>query len=282
MISKPIEKYLKRADELEIFPAAAERIREIVEREDTSLTELEQAVSLDPTLCVQIVKLANSPFYGMRREVASLRQALFVLGFNATQDLALALALMALGRSERPLSRKLWRHSLRMAVASQMVAHSVGRPDSEAFLSGLLHDLGKFVFLELDEERYAPILEENFNNPEPLLEAEKNLFAFNHGAFTGACLERWDLPDRICIAVRYHHDVETMTPSALGTSYRPAAVIWLANQLEHRMARKQPEDEIAFELSETQQAVTLGVTEKHLKSVADDLDLAVRRLALPS
>jgi HD-like signal output (HDOD) protein len=280
METQSIEASLRLAEDLDVFPEAALRIRQIVDRDDTSLTDLEQAVSLDPTLCGQIVKLANSPFFGVSREVASLRQALLVLGFDTTRDLALALAVMALCRSPRKLCHDLWQHSVRTAVAAELVARRVGRDGSEAFLCGMLHDLGKLIFLELNYEAYGRVLEKHFDHETVLVDAEKAIFSFDHAAFSGACLERWELPDRICEGVRHHHDVVKMAEGALGTAYRPAAVIHIGDAIVHALARHDVPENIADRVLREPPAGVIGLTREAVLAVAQDLDQQVAEVGL--
>ena len=280
MVSQSIVDFLQQADELELFPSAAVRIREIVENEETSLLDLEQAVALDPLLSAQVVKLANSPFYGMRREVASLSQALFVLGFDTTRDIALALALMSMGNSARPLNRLVWHHSLRTAIVAQALGKATQRSGGEAFLAALVHDLGKFVFLALKEETYAPVLERHLHQPDILVDAEVALFSFDHSAFAAACLERWELPDRLCRAVRHHHDVARLTPNALDSAYQPAALIWLADSIAHGFVDEENQTQTCETLAKSLPARELGLDAKTLAECGQDIDSAVRELGL--
>lgn len=280
MISQSIREFLDQADELELFPSAAVRIREIVENDETSLLDLEQAVSLDPLLSAQVVKLANSPFYGMRREVASLNQALFVLGFDTTRDIALALALISMGNSDRPLNRLVWDHSLRTAVVAQALGKAARRSGGEAFLAALVHDLGKFVFLALKEETYAPVLERHLHEPDVLIDAEEALFSFDHAAFAAACLERWELPDRLCQAVRHHHDVARLSPDALDSAYQPASLVWLADSISRASPDPEKRERTCAVLANSLPAKILGLNAAALAEAGQDIDRAVHELGL--
>ena len=158
MVNTDIERTLRRADELAMFPRVAEIVRQVVDDPSTSLVDLERAVAMDTTLSAQVLKLANSAFFGLQRDVASLRQALLVLGFRATRDLTLGLAAMSVGRGEEPVRYMIWQKSMRSAVAARVIAPAAGWDRGEAFVAGLLHDIGQLVLLELHPNLYFALL----------------------------------------------------------------------------------------------------------------------------
>ena len=224
-----LRRMLERATELQLFPVAAERVRVLASRSDTSLADLEKAVSVDPALSAQVLKIANSPFFSMPRAVGDLRQALLLLGFQATRDLALALAVMTLAKGPKAGGSGLWEHSVRVGVGARLFGEEFGSTDSrDLFVAGLLHDLGKLIMLHLDPDRFArtqrPIDEES-------LPAERDAYGFEHARLGAACLRHWDLPESIWSAVLHHHDPDFVVEHLETTEGRSAAAVWLANQL---------------------------------------------------
>lgn len=223
---------MDRADELGVFPAVATRVMRIADSPTSSILDLEAAVSSDPTLSGQVLKVANSGFFGLKRQVSSVQDALLILGFDSTRDLAVAVSLASLGRSAKRGRRALWQHSLRTSVVAQQVAERIPNLRArDVFVVGLMHDLGKLILLELDEERYAPLLP--LSDAE-LLQGEREAFGFDHAALGAACLERWSLPDRMVHAVRGHHDVP-FEGRGLGREEGAleAAAVGTANALVH-------------------------------------------------
>ena len=225
MPASAIEQALQRAETVRLFPSAAMRIQSVATDSRSSLADLERAVALDAALAALLLKLANSAYYGMPRGVATLRQAIQVLGFRATQDLALALALLSLGHSAHPLRKELTRHSMRTGAAAQSLARSSRSADpGEAFVAGLVHDIGALLMLELWPGQSEAIL--RAQEPDRRLGAEHAAFGFDHALLGAACLERWSLPPSICAAVRGHHDSEPPAASGL------ASAVWMANALD--------------------------------------------------
>jgi HD-like signal output (HDOD) protein len=263
---------LARADDLAVFPPAAVRILRVVDDPRTNLVDLEKAVSLDPVLTAQVLKVANSAYFGLARTVGSLRQALFVLGFRTVRSMALSLAAMTMGASEGPWRRRVWRRSIRTCHAMRHLGTHVDWDDyAEPFAVGLLHKIGMLLLLVLEEETYIDMLERmRWGSPE-LLEKEAHFFGFDHILLGGACLERWNLPEEVCLAVRHQEN-----PDALAGQEDPqllARMLWIATRLERRLSTQEGADSIGEALAATPVAQQMGLSVAALINIA----VAVRR-----
>jgi HD-like signal output (HDOD) protein len=250
---------LARADDLGVFPPAAVRILRVVDDPRTNLVDLEKAVSLDPVLTAQVLKVANSAYFGLARTVGSLRQALFVLGFRTVRSMALSLAAMTMGATEGPWRRRVWRRSIRTCHAMRHLGTHVDWDDySEPFAVGLLHKMGMLLLLILEEKPYVDMLErQRWGSPE-LLEAEAHFFGFDHIHLGAACLERWNLPEEVCRAVRHQEDPDTLSNP---DTRLLAQMLWLATRLEARISTQEGSDTIAEALASTpvSKQLNLGV-----------------------
>ena len=226
-----LERAVDCAEKLSVFPKSAIKIREVVSSAESSFEDLERAVSLDPTLSAQILKVANSPYFGVSRQIVRLRQALVLIGYEATRDMALALSLLALAHRQNSSARQLWRHSLSAALAARILGDAAAPEISgEAFVAGLLHDLGKPI-AGLIYQRSPPELVWEGISTKASLDTERSVFGFDHAELGAACLERWNLPESICVAIRYHHQphaVEAQSETGLLTR-----LLALANEAAH-------------------------------------------------
>ena len=145
-----------------------------------------------------------------------------MLGFAATRDLALALALDALGSSQHPLRGRLREHAFRGAVAAQTIA-SCSRGavrGGDAFIAALMRDLGRVLLLEVYGDPYAALEARETD----LLASERQRYGVDHAELGAACLLRWGLPEATCAAISAHHD-----PSGAGPL---GAVVSLADAVE--------------------------------------------------
>ncbi len=268
-VENEIEELLVRAEELEVFPAAALRIRQVADSPHSSLLDLEEAVSSDPTLSAQILKVANSPFFGLRREVSTVQRALFVLGFRATRDMALTLAMLSLGRKEDAVKGEVSRHCQRVGVAAQCIASTADDLDArELFLTGMLHDLGKLILLAVDADRARDLYGPEGGVGDDLVTSEREIFGFDHAHLGAACLEQWNLPVSTFSAVRGHHSLEAIRAG----EPLSASIIWLADAVDHGIARERQSSEVAETLCESEACRIAGfggLVEERLVEVVD-------------
>lgn len=249
---------LARADDLAVFPPAAVRILRVVDDPRTNLVDLEKAVSLDPVLTAQVLKVANSAYFGLARTVGSLRQALFVLGFRTVRNMALSLAAMTMGATEGPWRGRVWRRSIRSCHAMRHLGDHVDWDDfAEPFAVGLLHKMGMLLLLVLEEKTYIDLLERHkWGSPE-LLKAEAHFFGFDHVQLGAACLQRWNLPDEVCLAVRHQEEPDAIQGD--DSALMLARMLWLSTRLERRLATQEGADTIAESMVTTPVAQQLGL-----------------------
>ncbi len=221
------------AENLGMFPEIARRIQQLTFKKMSSIRDLESIVSRDVALTARILRLANSPHYGGRRTVTALRHALVAIGYVDAVQVSLALA-MTSALVRHPKSHTVMAHSARTAViARELARHTRALEPPEAFVAGMLHDLGKVVLLEAIGQSYADVLERpGLTEPERLV-AERKVARVDHAVLGEQCLKRWRFSCGTTLAVRNHHQPE-MT---VGLEGRPAfcadALIALADWVEH-------------------------------------------------
>lgn len=219
---------LDHLDEVRVFPDIAVRINEVIRRPGSGIREIADAVCMDPVLSGRLLKVANSPFYALPRPASSVERAVQIIGLHATRDLALALAMSSVGTGRSEDAGDVWIHSLYTAVAMRNMARYVrGLDRDEAFVAGLLHDLGVMLWLAVEEDVYLPIHRRFSTQGAMLVRAEKTIFGFDHGELGAACLRRWRLADGLIAAVATHHSACTPT----STSNKTLVALHLASDL---------------------------------------------------
>lgn len=239
-----LEDVITTAESLDVFPAAAAKIRTTADDPDSSLLDLEEAVSADPAVSALVLRVANSAFFGLSRTVGTLRDALFILGFRATRDLALSIALMATARGGGPLRQAVWSDAIRTAATSRLLSRDLKVvDDAESFVAGLLQDVGILVLLKVDKEHYEPVLRMFQAHDNDLVTAERSRYGFDHAELGGACLEKWQIPGAISHAVRYHHLAEQGIDKIPEAARAPAGLLHLAHRAQRmsKAGRKRPE-----------------------------------------
>ncbi len=199
----------KEASRLPPLPEAVQRVLALTASSKASAQEVAQAVATDQVLAGKVLRLANSAYYGLPRQVASVQQAVVVLGFGAIRQMIMAAGIH--GLVQGPVSGyfmgkgDLWRHSLAAAWASGLLAQKAGLSQEEAFTAGLMHDLGKLVLAKFLGTRYEQAVHLTRGEKMSFLEAERQLFNTDHAKVGGQVAAAWNLPPKLARAICGHH-----------------------------------------------------------------------------
>lgn len=200
------EELLERVNRLPVFPAVALRALELVFQPDSSLFQIEKLVSADQVLAGQIIKVANSSLYSPGSRISTIRQALAHLGLEASFRVVAGTVFQPLFVSAN--LHGLWRHSLDICQLAERLARHSGRVRAEeAYLAGLVHDVGRLALQKCAREdviAYTRLLE---GGCEPVF-AEAVLCGFDHGVGGGDVLRLWSFPEHLIVAVENHHQPE--------------------------------------------------------------------------
>ncbi len=207
---------IQEINHIATLPEVTLRIVELVEDPSSTAQDLQRMISNDPALCSRILKVVNSAFYGLPGQVASIDRAIVLLGLNAVKNIAVAASLVKLFRGgelgQAFSARELWSHSIAVATAARQIATkiSMGLPD-EAFLAGLMHDLGVVVELQYDRQKLLKVVEMLGVNSggaplRDMMEAEREIFGADHQSFGEALARKWKFPKSLAMAAGHHHD----------------------------------------------------------------------------
>ena len=203
--------------------AVASRIVQQASLDDPDLGLLARLIELDPALTVAVLRLVNSPFFGMSRRVGTVSDAIMVLGMATVRRVAIASAvaqpLQQLGL-KRSLVQAMWRKAIAGAVLATRLLD--GHADSQlAFTAGVLQDIGRLDLHLRDPEAYATL---EALSGQALCTAEQAAFGHSHADAGAALAEAWALPQAIVDAIGQHH-----RPAALAPAGPAAQAVWLAS-----------------------------------------------------
>jgi HD-like signal output (HDOD) protein len=244
MTAKTAEEFVLSAKELPVMPPVATEVIRKAEDPDTDLKVLAAVIARDASLAVRVLKIANSSFYSMPRKVETLQQAIVLLGYSTLRSVVVAASMKDVFARFGLAERLLWEHAVAAGVAGAVIARSVsGFSRDEAFLSGLVHDVGKLVMYSQADAQYQRVVEEVYANERPAIEAEREVFGFDHAEVGFHLLRRWKLADRMSSAVGAHHDLSL----AQAEGSKPlAALLQVADLICHRegAGRRKPAPEI--------------------------------------
>ncbi len=206
-----IDALKKMVQEIPPLPDLVLRLLAMCRDPEIPPRDIVEVIKLDPAITMKVLRLCNSPFYGLPRKVTSLQEALVYLGTDALVNFVLAGCLSNFCGQENKgyglQKGELWRHAVGVAICSQKVAeHSDPRLSGSAFTCGLLHDIGKIIMNSFVAEAFRKMILMVENDGYSFLEAEKLVLGYTHPEAGGDIAEYWNLPSEIVESIRYHHD----------------------------------------------------------------------------
>jgi putative nucleotidyltransferase with HDIG domain len=234
---------LQRFDSLPMIPQSFLKISELLRKEDFHQRELLEVITRDMTLSAEVLRIANSAFFGSRTKIASLEAALNLLGVSSLKNIVIFAELF---KQPTGLSKKLfdvnqqWEHAVGVANITVLLSKKLGLPAEDrdaAFSAGLLHDVGKIVLAKMKPQDYKKALELAETLDAPVYEAELALFGISHDEVGAHLLEAWGFPLSIVEAVGYHHH----ELSACCSKLSPLSIVAVANSIYNGVTAEQEE-----------------------------------------
>jgi putative nucleotidyltransferase with HDIG domain len=228
---------MNRVREISSLPEVTTRIVEVVEDPKSTAQDMHEIVRHDPALAAKVLKVVNSAFYGLPSQIASLDRAIVMLGLSAVKNIALAASLSRLFRpgsiSARFASRDLWTHCVAVGVCTRLLAQASFGHVEEAFVAGLVHDMGLLVEFQLFPEKLKAVAERCEAQPQDFRASERELIGGDHQAFGAALASKWKFPPGLRCAISRHHDPENLKPELRRTvtAVRLADTICCHNEL---------------------------------------------------
>lgn len=206
--NEALETLFQRLSELSSLPSIALRIIEAAVDEHTDAEDLRQLIERDPALAARIIRIVNSSFYGLRQEVADLRSAISLLGTKQIRNVAIT---VFVSRQFTPTSNKdsldrnqLWNHSMAVGAVARLFAKTLknAEPD-EAYLAGLLHDMGLLI-VDQHLARHVPRIRTTMSEGASLHEAVEQILTFDPSQLGAYVAWRSKFPSRLVSSIEYH------------------------------------------------------------------------------
>ncbi|MGC8490682.1 MAG: HDOD domain-containing protein [Syntrophobacteraceae bacterium] len=258
------ERIARVIGDLPAMPHIAAQLLDKLSCEDTSPREINQLITKDQALAARVLKLANSPFYGASRSIATLNDALLFMGFDSIRSLILTTVLKSM-YSRVGLAEKLfWEHSVGCGLAARKIADEVRylRRD-EAYLAGLMHDVGKAALFWHAPGLMREVIRDVLNDGLDFLEAEQRRFGFTHAQIGGSVAHAWCFVASIEEAIAGHHHTE-QSGSTLELTHLVSAADSICHKLSVGPIRKPDLD-----LNEVKSIKALGLTPDRVAKILE-------------
>ncbi len=211
-----LEQRLLASATLPTLPSIAQRLLGML-HDDVGISELTEVISVDPAITAKLLRLVNSPMYGVSREISSLQDALAHLGLNTVRSIALSFSFADAMRGDTPgVDRdlnQLWCTSLMTGLAARRLASETGDWDpQQAFVAGLLADTGALVMYEALPE-HRGLVGRFLAGEKDLIELERQELECDHAAIGSLLLDNWSFPRDLCSLIAAHHQHAGTEPS---------------------------------------------------------------------
>lgn len=236
---------LDKLGNLPTMPVAAQAVVDSFGDPDLGVDELAEKISLDEGMSARVLRISNSSFYGLSRRVASIHDAVVVLGFSSVRSLAMAVGLLHLfpqagkGQFEH---QAFWQHSLQVAAAARGLAGCCRLEAETAFTAGLLYDVGQMVLDTCLHQEFDVVLKRYHEEAGDLYALEQEMLGFDHAQVGAEVARRWNFPPVIQQVIQSHHIAR------MGVDEPLVCVVHLADLLVREMGAGASDDDMLARL----------------------------------
>jgi HD-like signal output (HDOD) protein len=220
------------------FPDIYFKIRQVIDSPTSSAAQVADVIGKDTSLTAKLLKLVNSPFYGLPQRIDSISRAVMVIGGQEISTLALGISAINAFKDIPPEllnMRTFWEHSVAVGVYARLLGQAMGHGAGERlFVSGILHDIGRLIIFKKLPHAAVEAIYYAKANQTPLYVAENEILGFAHPLVGGLLLRAWKFPEALVALVACHHK-----PSACPDNVEPA-ILHVADCLAVAMGLSPP------------------------------------------
>lgn len=228
--------------ELPTLPTVLHRINALLSNPRTTAAEVGQAISTDQAIAAKIIRLVNSALYGFPGRISTISHAIVILGFSTVKSIILTTSILSQFNLRAKINgfdvTGLWKHSLATGCLAKLIASEIGyRGKEEAFVGGLLHDLGKAVHALYLPDDFVQLVNKAHERHLWIHEVEMDRHGVSHIDIGAAIAERWNLPADLRACINFHH-----IPMSAGNHIQLAAITHIADIMARGLCIGTPGD----------------------------------------
>ncbi|MCD6256859.1 HDOD domain-containing protein [Candidatus Aerophobetes bacterium] len=214
--SERIRKTIYNITKLPTLPVITAQLMQLLSNPNASIQKLTNLISQDQSLTTTVLKVVNSSYYGFPRQIATIKHALIILGFNEIRNIVITISVLKnfwnIQKSSKFDHLQFWKHSLGCAVAAGMLAKFFRyRVSGKVFIGGLIHDIGKIVLDQYLHDLFEQVMDRVISRDISFYQAEKEVLGVTHAEIGGWLAKSWNLPLEIEEAIKFHHLPEKAT-----------------------------------------------------------------------
>ncbi len=203
------EEFCERVGDLPTLPFIAAKLLDTLSDAGSSAVDVARIIASDQATSTRLLRLANSAYFSLGRRIATIRDAIVLIGYEGVRRIALGLAVLDQFSQGSPASgldfTRLWLHAIGVGCAARELAPRLAKDGEEAFICGLLHDVGKVVMASAQPAEYAEAVHLAATG-RAILESEIEVFGFSHCDVAELVLSEWHFPEQVTHAASLHHE----------------------------------------------------------------------------
>lgn len=254
------------------MPVVATKVLQMLQSPNTNFSQLGEAISSDPAVSARLLKVANSAFFSLKRQVKTLDHAIAIVGERTLRSLVLAASLEGMNKSYGLLEKLLWEDSIGCAVGCRLLARRFNSADpEEAFLAGLFRHLGKIIMNNNDPEGYRSLASAVYSGEGDFDDIEGRYFPYAHAVMGAAVLDKWNFSADL-IQCTLHHDDLHIPQEDNEVQYRLAATVNLSDRICARLGIGAREPNESVNVTESRGASALVLDKSQVESATEEIE----------
>jgi HD-like signal output (HDOD) protein len=209
MLEAKVRRKLESLTNIPTIPFVISQVLGAVDNENLSASALAGLIEKDQSLTIKVLSVANSPFYGFSRRISTIDLAIVILGLNTIKEIVLSLAIQKFFTNVRKDIfdvKSFWQYSVFCGAAGRVLARKLNyRLVGEAFVAGLMHDIGILILVQYFSTNFNEIRKKQLHHAMTFVEAEQKVMKCTHSDIGAWFANKWNLPENISKTIQYHH-----------------------------------------------------------------------------
>ncbi|MCU0316617.1 MAG: HDOD domain-containing protein [Fimbriimonadaceae bacterium] len=210
-----LRRYIDKAMvDLPALPGVVLQVVQATEKENVTTAEIEGLLSTDPAIATKLLKVVNSAYFGLPRQIVNVNQTVAILGMHQVRNLVMSIGVLNVLTSTTPrvaeAQKAHWGHSFASASCAESIARAKNLPRKDIemiFIGGLLHDVGRLFLFTLFHLPYQEVMKESIKKGEPIDEVERRILGTTHAELGGTLAEKWNFPQGLVNMIRHHDQI---------------------------------------------------------------------------
>lgn len=215
MTKQELFKRIELQDQLPTLPSVVTKVLNLLSNPKISANKIGEVISTDISLSTKTLKIVNSAFYGFPKRISTITQAVVILGFNTIKSAVFGVAVInAFDKYKRNSIlnyNDFWAHSVAVGAGARILAKYVDYENiEEAFIGGIIHDIGKLILSQFSTKEYQKVMEKvhEKDTSVPFSDIETDILGFDHSEIGHYLVEKWNFPQNLLSIIKYHHKPE--------------------------------------------------------------------------